>query len=169
MVPAEQTTALVAKCQNTARPGSKSPLGGLTAFPPHTDGASKRKPPLLVMLRCLTAPSGCPTYLLSRHAIELEDSLRIGLSVGLWVCRGMRRPHLSPVLDVTGHREGALPDVPHPVSWPHRSPRALNGECDRQSRRQTRPPLAAPPIRAASAEMVPRQPHTRPTSVQNLV
>ena len=99
MVPAEQTTTLVAMCQDTARPGSKSALRGLTAFPPHTDGASKRKPPLLMMLRCLTAPSGCPTYLLSRHAIELEDSLRIGLSVGLWVCRGLRRPHLSAVLD----------------------------------------------------------------------
>ena len=85
MVPAEQTTTLVAMCQDTARPGSKSALRGLTAFPPHTDGASKRKPPLLMMLRCLTAPSGCPTYLLSRHAIELEDSLRIGLSVGLGV------------------------------------------------------------------------------------
>ena len=53
MVPAEQTTALVAKCQDTARPGSRSALGGLTAFPPHTDGASNRKPPFLISLLVL--------------------------------------------------------------------------------------------------------------------
>ena len=99
MVPAQQTTILVAKCQETARPGSKSALRGLTAFPPHTDGASRREPPHLMVLRCLTAPSRCPTYLLSRRAIELEDSLRIELSMGLWECRGLRRPHLSAVPD----------------------------------------------------------------------
>ena len=96
---AKRSTSLVAKPRAIARSGSKSAKRGLTMFPPHTDGASHREPPHYLVLRCVTAPCEFPTYLVSRDTLPLDDELQLGLSSGIWVCRGSAQPHLSAVIE----------------------------------------------------------------------
>ena len=97
----EPSATLVATERMTARPASKSAKRGLTAFPPHTDAASRREPPRFLLLRCLTAPSEFPTFLVSRYTIPLDYRLQLSLSSVIWVCRGTAWPHLSSVLGAT--------------------------------------------------------------------
>lgn len=99
LVAAPKSTSLVPKLEAVARPGTKSALRGLSAFPPHTDGASSGTPPHFILIRCLTPLCEFPTYLISRHVLALGDQLQSGLSAGMWICRCSTRPHLSAVLE----------------------------------------------------------------------
>lgn len=92
-----RATTLTATTTCCAKPGTKSSLRGLGAFPPHTDEASRPIPPRYILMRSLSGQTESATFFLRFRPNQIGKRLISDLAGGLWAYRGSRVPHISPV------------------------------------------------------------------------
>lgn len=92
-----RSTTLTATTTCCAKPGTKSSLRGLGAFPPHTDEASRPIPPRYILMRSLSGQTESATFFLRFRPNQIGKRLISDLAGGLWAYRGSRVPHISPV------------------------------------------------------------------------
>ena len=92
-----KTKTLTATTACCAKPGTKSSLRGLAAFPPHTDEASRPVPPRYILLRSLCGQTESATFFLRFRPSQIGKGLISDLAGGLWAYRGSRVPHIGSV------------------------------------------------------------------------